>query len=843
MLCPNCSNVIKSDIEICPSCGSRTREEVVQNWSEDIAQVVLGYDGYRGLVHGLQKDAIQNGWGHRLSEKGKNWCFEFHLFKGFDDKYILKMTDIGGYGLTGRNLKREEIPDDLPEDERLARFEHMRFSGGNTQAAGLFGRGKLLFMAASKDNHIIYDSLTKDGIYRLNERKLKGRRLDNFAKAFEGDNAKQMLKELTKDTIKPLLASGTRIIIINPRDEIVSSILDNQFIDYIGETWWQIPLKFVKHGAKIIVKSENGTRTVKIPKEFEDMFVDKSDKYKIKKYPNFSFEYNGVNLKIKKVYFIVAPKEISPEMRGLYLYRREMKVANLELRSIPEDIEDKFFGFVELEKNSDIEKIYLEEKCEGPEHYSVTKNRGLIRKLRSELQLRFDEYKSDLGYRVSSPKLAEEKTKKALANSLNELNKRMADLGVSVGGTSKAKDISIRLEDIRFPGENNIVDIGDNIEKIKFKLINKFTRDQNININVFTKKAYGETIETIFDEALIMQKEERKIIGPFSFKIVSEKYQRNSQIHICCFAKDQTTEKILGKKLIPIFIGITPPDTDEAHIEMAIDSINFPHEKKKRVNYGESITNVSYIVTNKTAENIEFKFKARIVDAKETSDEIALVLDENFSLEPFATKEIKCPDIPVTQERYNVLDREKGPVLLKGSIIALKPSMKLERALAQLESKTRKKANPLHRKELAQSINAFDSGDKLAKYDVRFWINMDGGKGIFEECIEWRGGEDAPRSRIQMEDRASVCLINTTHPVYESLLREGKDQEDLDSYVYEQLVRQTLTLLLRKDMLENWPEITGKSYRENIKDEDSEDYEKIEAFSGTMDYLYGQFLK
>jgi len=842
MICPNCTKEIKESVIICPFCDRNIKQEVIQNWKAQIETVVSGYEEHKGLVHGLQKDAIQNGWGHRLYKKGKDWAFEFNLLKGPDNKPYLTMTDMEGYGLTGRNMITQEIPDDLPENERLARFEHMYFSGESLQAAGLFGRGKLLFTAASKDYHIIYDSLTYDGIYRINERKLEGRRLINFAKAYEGKAAYDMLSKLTKSYLKPLNRSGTRIIVVNPKDEIINAIQDGSFLKYIEETWWQILMKYSKNGAKITVKTEEGTNTAKIPQEFKDLSKIPQEKSISKIYP-LSFDYNGFTLKIKRVHFIVSHSPVPAEIRGVCLYRREMKVADLGVREIPEKIADRFYGYAEIETNSEFEKIYLEEGIEGPDHYSINKNRGLIRRLRKEVQLLFDKFKTELGFGVKSEKITREKMRRAMDSALTLLNKKMGELGISVGKTTRTRDITINVENILFPKESNVVNIGDRIERIKLKIKNKSDWEHKVRILVFTKGLHDKIIESFFDEGITLKKKDFKTVGPFSFKISLDSYPSEGVIHLTCIVKDALTNKTLANKIIPIFIGTFPPDRIDPIVEIVLSTANFPRGAgNKRINYGEAINNITFTITNKTAEKIPIKFKARVLNARVMSEEIEKLKEKDLCLEPFGEQEIKCPNIEVSKEKYNILDREKGPVVLRSTIIATTPSQRVTTTISELELKLNRTANPLERKNIKESMHSFDNGDKLAKYDIKFWVNMDSGKGVFEDCREWSGGPKEPRSRIQPEGESLICLINSAYPVYENL-KENGDGMEIESYVYEQLLRQTLIVLLRKDKLEYWPELEGKGYKDNLEDPDAETYEKIEALLSTLDCLYADYLK
>jgi hypothetical protein len=145
------------------------------NWGALLEQIRTDYESFpaKGVAHGLQKEAIQNGWGARTSKKGQGWSFEFHLLTAPDGTRLLTMTDGGTVGLggdpdfDGSQLKGSEA---IPDDQRLARFESAYESGGENEGAGLFGRGKLIFNVASKRSLIYYDTLTQAGDYRLGKR-------------------------------------------------------------------------------------------------------------------------------------------------------------------------------------------------------------------------------------------------------------------------------------------------------------------------------------------------------------------------------------------------------------------------------------------------------------------------------------------------------------------------------------------------------------------------------------------------------------------------------------------------------------------------------------------------
>jgi hypothetical protein len=156
----------------------------VRNWPADIKAVVDGYRAYTYIAHAVQKDAIQNGWSARTNKKGLNWTFTFELKETPDPKYLL-MTDTGTTGLTGRVLKPEEYELDLPAEEKWGRFEGVAFTQPRSdRTLGSRGRGKFIFVGASKQNTILYDTLRNDGTYRFGFRSVTKTESPVFATAF-----------------------------------------------------------------------------------------------------------------------------------------------------------------------------------------------------------------------------------------------------------------------------------------------------------------------------------------------------------------------------------------------------------------------------------------------------------------------------------------------------------------------------------------------------------------------------------------------------------------------------------------------------------------------------------
>ena len=161
-----------------------TPDQTSTNWTTELNDIVQGYRNaiddikVASLLHPVQKDGIQNGWDARLGIDGPPtpWKITFELLEdtsqirrnaGALKTTLLTITDEGTYGLTGRHIPEEELYEDISHDERLARFENKSWQKDRTakrKTQGSRGRGKFIFVGASKLNTIFYDSLR----YKLN---------------------------------------------------------------------------------------------------------------------------------------------------------------------------------------------------------------------------------------------------------------------------------------------------------------------------------------------------------------------------------------------------------------------------------------------------------------------------------------------------------------------------------------------------------------------------------------------------------------------------------------------------------------------------------------------------
>ena len=327
--------------------GNNQYVSMPQNDLHQIEQVVREYEGSgKGLAHGLQKDAIQNGFGARLIENEsracKTWKFTFELLE-INGEYALTFWDEGTTGLTGDILSVEEIEQmsaegKLTPKQNLSRFL-TRFESGGNLGAGSFGRGKLIFQGASKTASIICDSLRDtDKQYIAFDRKIVGTKLVQQRVPFQGDEAKEFIKKAANSALMPLTAKGTRITILDLKDEITDAVKKsfnpaadsdyaNDFIKMIEETWWEI----IKFGAKIYVKHRENTKLVELTEPLKSIADCRDNQNGCRVYSKelIPVVIGNETYRIKELKYVVAPNPIDEDLREIWIQRKRMKIGKI----------------------------------------------------------------------------------------------------------------------------------------------------------------------------------------------------------------------------------------------------------------------------------------------------------------------------------------------------------------------------------------------------------------------------------------------------------------------------------------------------------------------------------
>lgn len=266
------------------------------------------------IIHGFQKEAIQNSSGARLFKDYKNWKCEISVITSNKGRFLI-VEDFGTCGLTGKNYTADELKAmvksrelvDKPE-ERLARISCDNVSGGDQQSAGLFGVGKTMYIATSNRYTYYFESITKEEGYRCNINEED----QMFDKALEENEARSFIKNQTN--LDPINHIGTRFIILDPLDEIVDSILgeDKKLLKCVEETWWRV-IKKLPSESGIYVQGQKA----KVPAEYD--FDENENIFEKNTYFNKDTFLIEPGYRIKRIGFLFKRKDAEISLWFLFL--------------------------------------------------------------------------------------------------------------------------------------------------------------------------------------------------------------------------------------------------------------------------------------------------------------------------------------------------------------------------------------------------------------------------------------------------------------------------------------------------------------------------------------------
>jgi len=500
------------------------------NWQNLVLQIVDGYRTQgRGIAHGVQKDAVQNSWDARVDQKkGRGWKMRFELHSN-SKKTLFAFTDEGTCGLTGRVLEKEEMEEDLPEEERWGRFESLAFAKstqGDIVPLGSRGRGKFIFVGASRDYSIFYDTLRPDGSYRLGTRTV--RKTSSPIRAWNNSQAKEELDRLSQGMLKPLTRVGTRIVVENPIRDLVDSVRSGAFAKFIGETWWEIITKF---GAKIVVSVDGQDIEVKVPQEFV-LAEEDSNQFKVWIQQNVKLTSGSAEYLVKRLHIVSNKNGVPDELKGIAIQRGGMKVCTVDPRYMPEELTDSICGCITLEREAERQLL----KDESPEHYGFDFRIGLPKSIRHYVQGEIEKFARDkLGWRTDTRAIRREQQRKAERTALLEINRIAKALGFGHGlGPGKQrrkgvkrpwKKLRIQLSDIQFPREDDLrVNYGEAVKNISVRVVNDTRQEAAVRLKLFIRQG-DRPIETfVYEDTTVPSRQGSRHYGPFEAKMERKRY-------------------------------------------------------------------------------------------------------------------------------------------------------------------------------------------------------------------------------------------------------------------------------------------------------------------------------
>ncbi|MBN1639107.1 MAG: hypothetical protein JW866_09075 [Ignavibacteriales bacterium] len=549
--------------------------ETTINWQNVVKNIVDEYENKKGIVHGVQKDAIQNGWDARIDEKGKGWTYKFQLYREAGGLVYLTMTDSGTHGLTGRILSPEEMEEDLPIEERWGRFESLAFTKDNEVGTlGARGQGKFIFVGASKKKQIYYDSLRIDGTYRLGTRAIRGR-TSSPVMHWDDEDGQTLLRERFP-SLQPLGSSGTRVIIVDPIDEIIEAINNRSWEENVADTWWEL---LQKYKIKITVKNLEENHEVVVPQYILDMPSEDKDVVKVWNKKNETIDISGEQYRIKRLHLVSKSTDGLPEhIKGVAIQRNGMKVCTeLPPRSIGIDIGDGIYGYIQFDKKLD-ELMAL---AESVTHYDFDWRRTGARQVREYIRDQITEFAHEkLGFGVDPRTLREKLHNEAEKRALLAANKVAKVLGISAGGFGGGggvvpgprvtKPYGLIMPELELPNNDLRVEFGQSVSNIKASVYNQSDIDFKVRLKFWMFTDDGQVAYNFFDPSIDFDLErgsKRGPFGPFSIEMERAKYPssglyriRSRLISLESSSSDIPKGQILDEKTKSFYLDMNPPE-------------------------------------------------------------------------------------------------------------------------------------------------------------------------------------------------------------------------------------------------------------------------------------------
>ena len=422
------------------------------------------------IAHGLQKDAIQNSLDARKSKKA-TVRVHFRVIKNKRGKF-LTFTDSNTTGLTGDVKSNIEDYKHLGKNDHWARFEAFAFTKDDPDALGARGQGKFIFLRASEQYLMFYDTLREDGVYRLGATQVTtvGRKNFPFDEKWEGAIAKSKLQEYCG--LEPLSEVGTRIIVCKPIDEVLDDIRTGVFVSAIQETWFRA---IEKKQLEVWIDAYGKCEVVNLPDTYP---LPKKDSGKNKTWifqKDFTDSVVSENFKIKNFHATYLPESDIPEsQQGIAILQGGMKITALNIEIAPQEVKEKITGFIEFDQPLDQELRKGHNQL--PSHYQLKWRSSIPRAIKTfinrQLQV-FGHKKLGIGEdRRARQKRNRDNAEKEAMNMLMEYAPDLALIGAQTrGGTSQTsstssskKEIGVSMS-VQFPdtAKQPRVDWGDEI--------------------------------------------------------------------------------------------------------------------------------------------------------------------------------------------------------------------------------------------------------------------------------------------------------------------------------------------------------------------------------------------
>ena len=706
------------------------------------------------LPHAFQKDAIQNAAGARSNpSKWSGWKCVIKLFENEKGRFLI-VEDFGTTGLTGPNLTIEQISEmcandeDFPEDYRLARLSCRNVSGDLKAGAGLFGVGKTLYSAASNTKICKYyfESIIDTGEYRAN---INDKNMLRAEGAFVDDEGRSFIKEETG--LEPIDHIGTRFIIVDPKQEIIDAINSGQMEKDAAETWWRI-IPYLNEDEGIFI---NGKR-VEVPEQYSEENIYAGQGRKAEKHNEL------VDGLCTKRYGLFICKELDPQLRGFYFYRRGMKIGKIEMQDVPKEIEDRFYGFIELQSDYEDELANIESGT----HYDVDgtkKNSKIYSAMRDFVREFFKECLISWGYIK-----VKENENKRLYQMAKEIQSQVQNLFKQngfeeIGKGDIKKQYHAGFLNVLYPNpeEERTVHTNDKL-KFKYYIKNHTIIENQFNVRIVVKSS-ARTVE-VYSKKITVEGSDKFVSEEISLDInelIAERYADNDVV----LSVEPSIGKRNDNKHIYFYYDIETKKNPEHDFELIMSSRTMPRQNDKRVNTGEVISDIRYTITNNTNSQTKILLTVNALNCESGNSLIEKIVRDEYVVDACSELETNAFDIVFKSDVYE--DKlSKGKIQIRARAV------------------------------VAENSGIYAKGDVAGEFNYFVFFNKNQKSGIedsFEPSIV-RDPDDKRCSWIEGKQGSRKIIINAGHPEFDLL----PDERTREMYIARLMIKEFAYLYLRE---------------------------------------------
>ncbi len=353
------------------------------------------------------------------------------------------------------------------------------------------------------------------------------------------------------------------------------------------------------------------------------------------------------------------------------------------------------------------------------------------------MQEHLDVFLQELGYRKAEAD-PDQRAKRMLEEARADLDSILSGMGVPGFGAGRGPEpgIFVSIHGLQFPGGTNKVAEGSEIRDFWYSLTNTSTKLANVWFEVFTHERDLGRIATLLERHEIAIGPGREVnTQKLAFKIYGNKYPREKKIGCTARVSDKDGNK-LAQKTFFVYFEIEP-EKEEELATIDLRSIEWPRPKSRRVDYDQSLRNISYEVMNNTSMGMKQKLRVRTLWADERIP-IDQIAELDMELGPSESKVFFVGQVTVARNRYEEVRR--GKIIVRCHSVAME--------------KTR----------------SWEKGRRLAEHNFSFYLNMDPSYGFFEDPVFFDGGptkarsESMPGPPCQPFSRANRQKTGMEHP-------------------------------------------------------------------------------